>query len=89
MAAALTAPAWATVPPSFRELFPLNDDPVLYSPWITEHHDVRNSGQTTARYDVGTYNGTCQLVAAKPVGAAFFASTGVTATDGRTVYIGG
>ena len=73
---------------AIKELGVLNDDPVLYSPWITEHHDVRNSGQSSARYDVGSYNGTCLLTAARPVGSAFFASTGVTATNGRTAFIG-
>ena len=61
--------------------------PVFHNPWTTEHHDSRNSGQSTAVYGVGSFNGTCQLAAAHALTGSF-PSSGVTSSDGRTLYVG-
>jgi hypothetical protein len=61
--------------------------PVFRNPWTTEHHDARNSGRSTAVYGVGTYNGTCQIAAAHALTGSFPAS-GVTSSDGRSLYVG-
>ncbi len=62
--------------------------PVLSSPWVTEHHDDRNSGQASVLYRVGDFNGTCQLAAARTQAGAMFSSTGVTSSSGRSLYVG-
>jgi hypothetical protein len=46
------------------------------------------SGHTLAVYDVGNHNGTCQQAAARPIGSAFFASTGASSMDGSMLYVG-
>ena len=80
---AATSPVAAGAPHTL-----LHANNAIRTPWTTEHHDVRNSGQAGVNWDVGSYNGTCAVAAAQPISPASFHSTGVTGTDGRTLYVG-
>ncbi len=59
--------------------------PVMYAPWVTEHHDTQNSGRNTVIS--GEFNGTCSLLAMRAMQSSFLSSTGVTSTDGRMLYV--